>query len=172
MIALLVGGPLLAISVLLFVRLRRRYAVKADGQGLYVYAGIFSLGFIPFAKIDNIIWHVEHFTRHGRSLELLLADNNGLNLSLFYRIQSRVVGYRSKVSLFLLFTLCKGSAEVNARSIIAARLTNTRSAERSERHNVFRVATTEGFTLLCKATGYVGGYLLNAIRRPIVAQGH
>ena len=46
----------------------------------------------------------------------------------------------------------------------AARRTKTRLAERSERHNVFRVATTEGFALFCKATGYAGGYLLVKIR--------
>ena len=118
--AVIVGGFLLAMSISFFKRLPKKYLIEANNEGVYIYSGFFSLGFIPFTKIEDMVWHKERFTRHSRSLEIRLEDNHRLNFGLFYRIQMKLLRYRYNDCLIISLSLCKGKAEDIAKVIIDA----------------------------------------------------
>lgn len=118
-IAILLGVPLLSISISLFVRLKRKYAVMADEKGIYLYSGIFSFGFLPWDNIGYMEFHGERLSgRWSRALEaVLINDMPGLNFYWRFRL-GRLRTKEGQPRLLISFSLCKGRDEENAQNII------------------------------------------------------
>lgn len=117
--AICLGVPLFLISFSLFIRLRLKYAVKADEKGLYIYTSIIPLGFIPFDKIANIEHHSE-LSQNGisRNFQILMKPNVA-ELNLKWKIREKLFRKKQdKLRLIISFLLCNDKDEVNAEKII------------------------------------------------------
>ena len=119
--ALVLGCPLIAVSISLYGKVGHRYAIYVNKKGIFINTDAFKRGFISWAAIEQLHFNKKHMVgRYGRTLEVILNtnDKDEVRINMIWRLQSKILRTKVGQRLLIPFSFCKGRADENAQDII------------------------------------------------------
>lgn len=120
--AILVGLPLLGICFSLLFRLKYKYAIVADEEGLHCNCiGSFASGFVPWEAIAEMKYRKRKFlcTETSNTLVISLNENSRTKLSPLQNVNARLthLSGTGQTRLNVHFTVCKGKGRELAEQL-------------------------------------------------------
>lgn len=119
--AIVLGCPFVLISIFLFTKVRQRYAIHVNREGLFINTDAFNIGFIAWGAIEQLIFNKKHMVgRYGRTLEVILNTNDkaAVQINAIWRLQSKLLRTKFGPRLLISLSFCKGRTDKNAQAII------------------------------------------------------